>query len=662
MAPNNYAELSAKMREKPTFGVAEEVIKKDFPLKLPSRTFINLWNTPEISQFRGYQDDLDESEKRRSQAQREKQDIGVAARAAGAQVLPDMNIVHEMLSQQRQQASALGQHMSDLSNINRREMAGMQAEQRAELVRLHAANQEAANRQRIAETALSDLHDMTLAHRGVISELATRQGHVTNNIDARHTTVNNTTNQHMADVNIHNQVMNLMHTHSTWIGAFMQHERLNAEQMQRTLYEHLRRQQEQQPLTIHMMPQPLQQVTVHNHHPPPPPPGAGAIAAPFFAPAPVPVPTTPASTSYQPPPPPAGGSGAVRFDIATPERSKQREAFGPIKTTRSRSRAPWSSSGLDPPPLPAPQRGRRAKSPPIPMPTLTPTVPVPNVTPPAAEERASASAAAAPGAAALIPAPKRMPAPASRGRSVERKPAVDPARPSSARTRSRGGSAGAATVRYPSTGSMAPVEESKKGRSSRSVSFASTARYPSPEPKQQSAEPAARSRSRGRAPGAAVENAPAAAAPGAAGNVLLPTSGDAAKRERAKVAARIKRKQLKAKTLAEGASEGAKTPTKRVRVRAGTGRPRGRPKKTDGPDVPAGSSKTPGVVAAAQEAAEKAPSKSLAARAAARSRVRVVPISSDGSFATRGRGRPRGSLGVKKRAAGGAQRPSNVEL
>ena len=31
MAPNSYAELSAKMREKPTFGVAEEVIKKDFP-------------------------------------------------------------------------------------------------------------------------------------------------------------------------------------------------------------------------------------------------------------------------------------------------------------------------------------------------------------------------------------------------------------------------------------------------------------------------------------------------------------------------------------------------------------------------------------------------------------------------------------------------------
>ena len=134
------------------------------------------------------------------------------------------------------------------------------------------------------------------------------------------------------------------------------------------------------------------------------------------------------------------------------------------------------------------------------------------------------------------------------------------------------------------------------------------------------------------------------------------------------MAARIRRKQLKAKTLAEEAA-GAKTPEKKVRIRAGTGRPRGRPRKAaanhgfaDGPDVPAGSSKTPGLVAAAQEAAAKAPSNSLSAKAAARSRVRVVPISSDGSFAPRRRGRPKGAVGAKKRAAGGVQRPTNDEL
>ncbi len=61
----SYGELAAKMREKPTFAVAEDIIKKDYPLKLPSRRFIQLWNTPKISQFRGYQEDLDASEENR---------------------------------------------------------------------------------------------------------------------------------------------------------------------------------------------------------------------------------------------------------------------------------------------------------------------------------------------------------------------------------------------------------------------------------------------------------------------------------------------------------------------------------------------------------------------------------------------------------------------
>ena len=49
-----YEVLTSKLRVKPTFTSAEEVIRKDFKLKLPSRRYIHLWNTPEISQFRGY--------------------------------------------------------------------------------------------------------------------------------------------------------------------------------------------------------------------------------------------------------------------------------------------------------------------------------------------------------------------------------------------------------------------------------------------------------------------------------------------------------------------------------------------------------------------------------------------------------------------------------
>ena len=100
MAPN-YTELTARMRHAPTFAIAEDVIKKDFPLKLPSRTFIQLFNTSEISQFRGFQDVLDESEKRRAKVRQERADISTQAQQAAAQVLPDMGEVHEMLNQQR---------------------------------------------------------------------------------------------------------------------------------------------------------------------------------------------------------------------------------------------------------------------------------------------------------------------------------------------------------------------------------------------------------------------------------------------------------------------------------------------------------------------------------------------------------------------------------
>ena len=108
--------------------------------------------------------------------------------------------------------------MSDLNNINRREMAGMHTEERAELARFHAAGQEPANRQMITETALAGLQDMTLAHRGFISELAARQGHVVNHIDASHHTTNNITNQHMADMSVHSQAMNMLHTHAQLLG------------------------------------------------------------------------------------------------------------------------------------------------------------------------------------------------------------------------------------------------------------------------------------------------------------------------------------------------------------------------------------------------------------------------------------------------------------
>ncbi len=62
-----YTALASKLPEKPTFACHQKVL------------------SPEISQFRGYKDDLDESEKRRATVRQEQHDLGQAARDARSQ-------------------------------------------------------------------------------------------------------------------------------------------------------------------------------------------------------------------------------------------------------------------------------------------------------------------------------------------------------------------------------------------------------------------------------------------------------------------------------------------------------------------------------------------------------------------------------------------------
>ena len=125
----SFEELSAKrLRPVPTLTSAEEVLKKDYPLKLPSRTYIHLWNTPEISQFRGYQETADEREERMHTFRVEQEAIGQATRSASDGSVPDMHTAHEMLNQQRQAASAMAQQAETLAALNRQQ----HEEQRAE--------------------------------------------------------------------------------------------------------------------------------------------------------------------------------------------------------------------------------------------------------------------------------------------------------------------------------------------------------------------------------------------------------------------------------------------------------------------------------------------------------------------------------------------------
>ena len=97
MKERSYEALLAGMRPTPTITSAEEVIRTQGKIKLPDRRYITLWNSPELSQFRGVGEDLEKAETRRHDAQVERLEINKAARDNGTAV-PDINFVHQRRS------------------------------------------------------------------------------------------------------------------------------------------------------------------------------------------------------------------------------------------------------------------------------------------------------------------------------------------------------------------------------------------------------------------------------------------------------------------------------------------------------------------------------------------------------------------------------------
>lgn len=381
----SYEKLVSGLREKPTFAVAEDVIKKDYKLKLPDRRFIQLLNTPEISQFRGYQEDLDENEKHRDQHEREKIELREAARDAGNGLGPDLHIVHDLLSQHRQQQTAMREHMESLSAINQRQLEGIRAEQQAQLDRLAAEQMAAANRSAMAEQALLGLRDVALEHRNAIGRLAESQGVVHQHFDQSSTS---TTVVHQnVDVEIHNQMMNMMHTHAQQFGQYMQQQRMSSEEFQRLLYTHLMRQRNPAVINILRPPDQIVQVT-GGGGPPPPPPDGGRIKVKkpgkkkgptditvTYGTDPPPQPLAPYGVGPPPPPPPPppapapvpvptipSGVPVYRMDTPQPPTRRGRSRTPQARAPRTPSRVPWNSGGEDPPAMPAARpRGRPPK-------------------------------------------------------------------------------------------------------------------------------------------------------------------------------------------------------------------------------------------------------------------------------------------------------------
>ena len=470
----SYEQLAAGMREAPSFALAEKVIQQDFKVKLPDRRYIRLWNTPEISQFRGYQEDLDEAEEGRAQHARERMEIQQEARESGASA-PDMGVVHQMLTHQRQQQDAMQAHVEDLNRIQREHMEGMRVEQQAELERLAAAQQVAANRAAMAEQALLHLRDVNLEHRNMINEMASRTGVVHQNFDQRQTVVNN--NQ-FVDENVHNRALALMDSHRAEFGEYMRQHQLSAERMQQLLFRYLS--QQQQGPTIHFIPQPQPYpvpvpqpqpypvpvpfpqggggppqdiVQYTGGGPPPAPPGGGMIAArtkplpsrrerrflPYHGGAPPPQPPGPSPEVPQvlkPDPIPVLGipPGVThhRMDTPTP-RPKAKAQPRRRPPSRPPVQAPWRSGDENPAPLPTPG--------------------------PKGPKRASEEEATE---APVAPKPKAQPK--SRARSVSIAPTVlypeDMGAPAQGRTRARSASV-ASTIPYDENGN--PMKK-RRGR------------------------------------------------------------------------------------------------------------------------------------------------------------------------------------------------------
>ena len=316
----------------------------------------------------------------------------------------DAEIVQEMMQNQKQSSAAMAQHMRDLAEHTRRENAGMAAEQRASLQHLANAHAQAQNLQRISETALTGLmRDTALEQRNLIQDLAAKAGHVTNNIDSRHFEThnhahNNTTQ--MTDVNVHNQAMNLMQTHTQQLGVIMQQNQIGHERMQQGLYNTIMQQQKAQAsippqIVLHMVPQAHAIMPFQPPPGPPPPPAAGAIAIPVV-PRPAPLLKPEFIVKAPTPAPTIQPEKVIRNQTEEVIKKQQREldSYNRAQKADKPARvAPWNSGIANPPTLP----------PPIAAPAVLPEAPT------------------APGAAVVLPTaapPAPLPAaPVVRGRA-----------------------------------------------------------------------------------------------------------------------------------------------------------------------------------------------------------------------------------------------------
>ena len=172
---HNYENIVEGRAKEPTFEIAEAIYKKDFPLKLPSRKWLTIYNSAEVSQFRGIKEEMDDTAQQRNKVEQYKNAIHRAAEDANVST-PDMSFVNEAVNHQRQMASSFENHMSDLTRLHAQQMATHSHENRVELERLANLQAEADKKARMAEQALSGLRDVQEEDRARLARIAEHRG------------------------------------------------------------------------------------------------------------------------------------------------------------------------------------------------------------------------------------------------------------------------------------------------------------------------------------------------------------------------------------------------------------------------------------------------------------------------------------------------------
>ena len=219
MKERDYSTLLAGMRKAPTITDAEEVIRTQGKIKLPDRRSITLWDSPELSQFRGVNEDSEKAEEKRHVAQVEHLEAKQAASSQGTP-LPDVQFVQQAAAAAQQQAAAMSQHVIDLENTSQHHQRAMAAELKAALDGMYQAQAGAANRQKMADEVARGFQNKHMAD--IQRLLEAREASVPSaNIDS---SVHHTTHQHntvMQEQTVQNNLLNYISANLQGIGAQM---------------------------------------------------------------------------------------------------------------------------------------------------------------------------------------------------------------------------------------------------------------------------------------------------------------------------------------------------------------------------------------------------------------------------------------------------------